>query len=381
MGISEVQIGVPAPITPPIDKNLRISKQLDEFGYDSMWYPDHLMGWIPDSIWTPDLIPLSSIQKTPHTYLETFSLIAAHSVLTNNIKMGTGVSETLRRHPAQIAQIMLTLDQLSKGRVIFGFGAGEAENTIPYGIDYSKPVSKFEENLRIIRLFLNNPYKKINYKGNFWTLNDAIIGIEPYNKNQPPPIWIGAHGPRMLKITAELADGWIPIGMPIDDYKEKLKIIQNYAKKFDRSIDEITPAIYFYTVLANEHEDCHKMMISTHARAWVLTAFDSLFRSEGLKHPLNKILNKENVNPLTDYIPIKLERNETLQALINIPFNVIDKFYLHGTYEDVIKIIEKYAKIGCKHFILWNFTGIFNLRKYNESNQILLNILKYIKNR
>ncbi|MHA1130146.1 MAG: LLM class flavin-dependent oxidoreductase [Candidatus Helarchaeota archaeon] len=379
MDISDMKIGVPAQIVPPVDKSIRIAKKLDDLQYDTMWYVDHFMGWIPDSIWTPDLIPLAKFQPTPHTYLETFTLIAAHAAVTDQIQMGIAVTETIRRHPALMAQLMLTLDHISQGRVIFGMGAGEAENITPYGLDYAKPVSKLEENLRIIRLFLENPCTKINYKGRFWNLEDAILGLEPFNPARLPPIWLGAHGPRMLKLTAELADGWIPVSLPVAEYKKKLKTIYNETKNFNREPAEITPAHYVYTVLANDPNECLDIMTTPLGRAWVLTAFDSMFTEEGYKHPLCEILHKEHLNPFTDYIPIKLGREETIEAINKIPLEVIQKFYLHGNEETIIKALEDYYRAGCRHFVFWNFTGMFKLEKYAESNQILLNVLKYVK--
>ena len=374
-----MKIGVSAPIVPPVDKNLKIARKLDNLGYDSMWHVDHFMGWIPDTIWTPDLIPLANLQKTPHTYLEIFSLIGAQAALTENIEIGIAVTETIRRHPVLMTQSMLTLDHISKGRVIFGMGAGEAENIIPYGLSYDKPVSRLEENLRIIKLFLENPCQKINYDGKFWQLKDAILGLEPYNEDRLPPIWLGAHGPRMLRLTGELADGWLPISLPLSDYKAKLKVIHESAKKHGRDPAQIMPAIYFYTVLANDHNDSHDIMTTPLGRAWVLTAFDFMFTDEGCQHPLCQILDKESINPLIDYIPIKLKRDETIEAINSIPLSVIEKFYVHGTEEDAIKALEDYYRAGCRHFIFWNFTGMFKFEKYAESNQILLNILKYVK--
>jgi phthiodiolone/phenolphthiodiolone dimycocerosates ketoreductase len=377
--ISDMKIGVPAQIVPPVDKSMRIAQKLDEIQYDSMWYVDHFMGWIPDSIWTPDLVPLAKFQPTPHTYLETFSLIAAHAAVTEQIQMGIAVTETIRRHPVLMAQLLLTLDHISKGRVIFGMGAGEAENIIPYGLNYDKPVSKLEENLRIIKLFLEHPCQKINYDGTFWNLEDAILGLEPYNPERLPPIWLGAHGPRMLKLTAELADGWIPVSLPVNDYRAKLKVILDEAKQFNRDPAEITPAHYVYTILADDLNECRDIMSSPLGRAWLLTAFEPLFTEEGCVHPLCEILNKDHIHPFTDYIPIKLGREETLEAINDIPMKVIEKFYLFGNEETVIKALEEYYRAGCRHFVFWNFTGMFRPEKYMESNQILLNILKYVK--
>lgn len=373
-----MKIGVPAQIVPPADKSIAIAKKLEEFGYDSAWYVDHFMGWIPDCIWTPDLIPLAEFQPTPHTYLETFSLIASHATVTQKIQMGTAVTETIRRHPVLMAQTMLTLDHISKGRVIFGVGAGEKENIVPYGMSYEKPVTKLEENLRIIRLFLENPCQKLDYDGKFWQLKDAILGLEPFDKENLPQIWLGAHGPRMLNLAGELADGWIPVNLTINAYKDGLKRIKESANKAGRDFEKFTPAHYVYTVIAKDHDECHEIMTTPLGRAWVLTAFDSLFTEEGAKHPLCTILNKECVNPLTDYIPIQLKREETVEAINSIPMSCIEKFFLHGNEDDIIQTLEEYYRTGCRHFVFWNFTGMFKLEKYAESNQILLKILDYV---
>ena len=292
MDISNMKIGVPAQIVPPADKSIKIARKLEEFGYDSAWYVDHFMGWIPDALWTPDLIPIAKFQSTPHTYLETFALISAHATVTNKIQLGTAVTETIRRHPILMAQSMLTLDHISQGRVIFGVGAGEKENIVPYGLSYEKPVSRLEENLRIIKLFLENPCQKINYEGQFWHLEDAILGLEPYDKSRLPQIWLGAHGPRMLKLTGELADGWIPVNLTVESYREKLKVVQKSIKKHGRDLGAFTPAHYVYSVLAKDHNEAHEIMTTPLGRAWVLTAFDSLFAEEGCDHPLCKILGK-----------------------------------------------------------------------------------------
>jgi len=109
---------------------IKTVRKFDEI-YDSVWWPDHLMGWIPDGLWKPELIEVSKFQKSPHTFLETFTIMAAAASNTSNILLGSSVTEPFRRHPAEIAQAFLTLDHISKGRAILGIGAGEGENIIP----------------------------------------------------------------------------------------------------------------------------------------------------------------------------------------------------------------------------------------------------------
>ena len=65
-----LKIGVVGPTFPPIDSITRITRSIEDKGYDSLWFPDHLMGWFPHTMWTPELMgPLS--MNSPHTFFET----------------------------------------------------------------------------------------------------------------------------------------------------------------------------------------------------------------------------------------------------------------------------------------------------------------------
>ena len=144
---------------------------------------DHLMGWTPESIWTPDLIKSAAFQKDPHIFHEVYSIMAVAAWNTSKVLLGTSVTETFRRHPADLAQTLITQDNISKGRVILGIGTGEGENVIPYGIKWDKPVSRLEESIKIIKLLWESD-KKVDYEGEFWKLKDAVLTIKPFEKDE-----------------------------------------------------------------------------------------------------------------------------------------------------------------------------------------------------
>jgi len=147
-----VKVGAPGAITPPADLVIKTAKRNEEKGYDSLWYPYHWMAWHPESIWTEDITPIAKFQPNPHVYLDPVATMAAVGVVTERVQLGTCVTEPIRRHPAMLANEWLTLDHLTKGRVILGLGSGEAENNEPYGIPFEKTVSRFEEAITIIKL-------------------------------------------------------------------------------------------------------------------------------------------------------------------------------------------------------------------------------------
>ncbi len=142
MDISKVKIGIFNAYTPPFENGIRTTKMYEKAGFDSLWVPDHIMSWFPDAIWTPDIVNIASVLKNPHDSYNIFPVMAIIANNTKKVSIGTAVTETFRHHPALLAHLIITLDHISKGRIILGIGDGEGENGKPYGIKWEKPVSR-----------------------------------------------------------------------------------------------------------------------------------------------------------------------------------------------------------------------------------------------
>src|SRR3954451_8793137 len=115
--------------TLPLD--LSSLSDLDSGRYHSVWLPDHMVSFWPDSLWTPEFTDLATVSPSPHRHLDGMAVAAAAAVLTTNVSLATSVVDTVRRHPALLAQSALTIDHLSRGRFILGLGSGETENIVP----------------------------------------------------------------------------------------------------------------------------------------------------------------------------------------------------------------------------------------------------------
>lgn len=369
---AEVEIGSPGVTIPPIDNVIAQARRNEELGYDAIWWPDHLMGWIPESIWTPDIIPLAAFMESPHVFLETTTTIAVSAMSTQKIKLGTAVTEVIRRHPAVLAQTILTLDHISRGRMIIGLGAGEAENIVPYGLSYSNAVSKLEEALRIIRLLWSSR-EKISFEGRFWRLEDAVFHLRPFGE-KPPPIWLGAHGDRMLDITGRYADGWLPTRLPPEDYRASLEKVRQSAAKAGRDPKEITPALWTYVIIDKEEGECLRLLDTVAAKAMAIILPSQVFKKFGYEHPMG-----EGFYGLRDYIPPKYSRQRALEAISAVPVEVCKLAFLYGTEDQIIKKIEEYARIGLLHIVLWNYTFFCDPSKLKDSFKQIQTVLKYFK--
>src|SRR5262245_43847263 len=205
----------------------------DSGRYHSVWLPDHMVSFWPDSIWTPEFTGLATRSPSPLRHLDALAIAAAVAVLTQHVRIATAVVDTVRRHPASLAQSALTIDHLAKGRFILGIGSGELENTAPYGFDFSAPVSRFEESLKVIRLLWESD-RPVDFEGRFYRLRHARLDTEPF-EGRHPEIWIGGSGPRMLEIAGRHAQGWWPSGsITPEDYAAKLAVVRYSAERAGR---------------------------------------------------------------------------------------------------------------------------------------------------
>src|ERR1700752_632171 len=199
--------------------------QYDCGRYHSIWLPDHMVSFWTDSIWAPEFTDLATASPSPHRHLDGMAVAAAAAVLTKNVPIATSVIDTVRRHPSLLAQSALTIDHLAKGRFVLGLGSGETENTRPYGFDFAKPVSRFEEALKVIRLLWDSD-GPVDFDGRFYQLHHARLDTEPY-EGRHPRIWIGASGPRTLELAERYADGGWPTGAwTPEDYAEQLAAVR-----------------------------------------------------------------------------------------------------------------------------------------------------------
>lgn len=374
MDISDLKIGREGTFIPPFKSNINIVKNYENEGYDSIFFADHILNWVPESLWTSDITDLANIYPSPHLIYDVFSMLTATALNTKKIQLGTGVTEPFRRNPAVLAQTFLTLDELSRGRVILGIGTGEKGNTIPYGIKWENPVRRLEEAVIIIRRLWESE-DKIDYNGKFWALKNALLRLKPFKKGEYPPIWIAARGPRMLDITSRLADGWLPIFLKPEIYKKKLGILRESAQKVGRDTNEITPAIIVGIITDEETEEVEKMLEHPITKNNLIPLYHEDFKPYGLSHPLG-----ENMDGTLEFIPTNYDKKSMLKILEIIPTKMCRDFYINGTPEEVISQIEEYAKVGVKHIILFNVSIFCGLKYIPRSNKCMKKIIEYFKN-
>ena len=179
---------------PPRDP-IGIAQEAERLGFDSVWTAE---AWGSDAF-------------TPLAW------IGAH---TSKIKLGTSVVQLSARTPTATAMAALTLDHLSQGRMILGLGVSGPQVVEGwYGAPFSKPLSRTREYVDIIRQVLRREapvtsageHYPLPYTGEgSWGMGKPLRSIvHPLRADLP--IFLGAEGPKNVALTAEIADGWLPL--------------------------------------------------------------------------------------------------------------------------------------------------------------------------
>jgi phthiodiolone/phenolphthiodiolone dimycocerosates ketoreductase len=329
---------------------------LDDGRYHSIWLPDHMVSFWPDSIWTPEFTDLATISASPHRHLDGLAVAAAVAALTKNVPIASSVVDTVRRHPSLLAQTALTIDHIARGRFILGLGSGETENTVPYGFDFSKPVSRFEEALRVIRLLWESQ-GPTNFSGQFYTLRHARLDTEPY-EGRFPPIWAGGSGPRMLEIIGRYCDGWWPAGAySPEDYAQKLQAVRHSAERAGRDPMAITPAFIWTCLIAEDDAELAKMLEAPLVKAYVLQIPATIMREYGFEHPLG-----DDWRGYQDINPEVLPRERILAMLKKVDVEAILAIVPHGTPQQIARTLKGYSEAGLRVCKILDYGGMAGLK-------------------
>src|SRR5579884_1413612 len=169
-----------------------IAQTAERVGWDSFWLADHVL-----------------FRPSPGMELgqwEAFTFLAGLAASTSRIQLGPLVAAAPMRSPALLAKMADTLDEISDGRFILGLGAGWNEPEFrAFGFPFDHPVSRFEEDLKILVPLLREGHA--TFHGKYAHAENAVLRPRGPSK-AGPPLWIGATGPRMMELAARYADAY-----------------------------------------------------------------------------------------------------------------------------------------------------------------------------
>ncbi|MCP3804858.1 LLM class flavin-dependent oxidoreductase [Allokutzneria sp. A3M-2-11 16] len=315
-------------------------------GLDSFWTLDHLISAFPRALWDTEFTFQAAQSPTPDDCLDFATVLGHLAGGAGPVRLGVGVTDPHRRHPALLAQTFLTLAQLTERAPVLGIGAGALENLQPYGIAHDRPVARVEEALKLIRMCLE-ARGPLDFQGRFFTLDKALMDLRA-PEGRTPRIWLGANGPRMLELTGRHADGWYPWEpMTPEEYARRLAVVRAAATAAGRDPDGITPALGLSIVVGRTDEAVRKLLCSTPIRYLALHSSAAAWRAHGAAHPFG-----EDYRGLPKLLPHRLGRDEVTRAIKAVPDHVVATQVVAGTPRTVLARIAEFVDAGLRHVVL-----------------------------
>jgi alkanesulfonate monooxygenase SsuD/methylene tetrahydromethanopterin reductase-like flavin-dependent oxidoreductase (luciferase family) len=224
----ELRFGICTDQNLPFETLVERWQYFERLGFDSVWDCDHF----------------NQPSRPDGPYFESWTLLAALAARTTRIRVGVLVSSNTFRHPALLAQQAVTLDHVSNGRLELGLGAGwfvpEHER---FGLPFPPPgerVGRFREAVEIVDSLLR--HEATTFEGRYYRLTEASVRPAPLQKPRPP-LTLGAHRPRMLRICAEYADSWNSFGT-VEEMRERNELLDQACAAVGREPREIRRSFY-----------------------------------------------------------------------------------------------------------------------------------------
>jgi len=320
---------------------------------DSLWVPDHLNSLLPRALWQPKYCGVAKFVPSADAYLEPWTMLG-HIAARNRVgrlRLGVGVTDAGRRNPAVTAQAAATLQLLTRGRAILGIGTGEREGNEPYGVEWSKPVARFEEAMATIRALWNSNGELVTRDSPYFPLRNALFALPPY-RGKWPEIWIAANGPRMLRAVGRYADGFFPpVGHQPQEYVRRLDAVRSSASDAGRDPMSIVPAIWLSVVTGRTTAEVDQALESEVIKAWALNAPDELFAQHGTQHPLGA-----GFSGAQDLLPYDWDEQTALSHIKAISPAVQRDVGLVGTPDEVIDRAAEWRDCGVRYIVVANMS-------------------------
>jgi len=226
--MSQVKLGLalenfaPHPTVPQIGDLLSYSKDAEDLGFDSLWVWDHIL--------------LGT--RRPFAFLESLSTLAAISVVTGRVSLGTGVLVLPLRNPVVLAKVTSTLDQMTAGRLVLGLAAGWYEREFEaVGVPFRERRALFERNVDVLKRFWTQ--EAVEGSAGDMVFRRAVMTPRPIQLPRPPLLF-GGYVDRVLQRVAVHSDGWLTYFYTPESFGRAWAKVRSFAEEAGRDPDSLT---------------------------------------------------------------------------------------------------------------------------------------------
>ena len=296
----------------PFADALEMTQRAEALGLDSVWVPE---AWGTDAI----------------------SLLGALASRTERIRLGTGIVNVFSRTPTLLGQTAATLDLISNGRFILGLGtSGHQVISGWHGMRFDRPLQRMRETVEIVRRVLRQ--ERLRFEGEIFTLNQGLkLLARPVRPTVP--IFLATLTPAGLRLTGEVADGWIPTLFSPDHLDLFRPELEAGARAAGRSLDSLEIAPYVPVLIDDDRSAARDAI-----RPWVALYVGGM--GSRAKNFYNEVVQRYGFKEEARDIQELYLSGKKLEAIRRVPDTLVDAITIVGPPGYVRERIEAWSSAG-----------------------------------
>jgi len=304
-----VEFGIEFVPRDPYWKTTFYAIQAEKLGFDYLWITDHF--------------------NNRNVYVS----LALVSAYTERIKFGPGVTNPYLVHPVVTAQAVATLNEVAPGRVVCGLGVGDKTTLQMVNVEQTKPLATIRESVRVIREIASG--RSLEMQGEIFKVSGAKLNFKVAD---PVPVFVGAQGPKMLALAAEIGDGVLINASHSRDVENAMKFVREGLEKAGKRLEDLTISAYTSFSVASDYDKALKAVVSVVAYI-VAGAPEMILEQHGISVELASRIRDAIVHA------------QWKEAFSQVDSNMIEAFSICGSPEICIEKIDKLVKVGVNQLV------------------------------
>lgn len=191
-------------------------------------------------------------------FYEPLSLLAAMAERTDDLRLGTAISVAPLHHPVRYAARTATIDVLSGGRFVGGFGTGGLPHEFAaFEVPLAERISRTTETVEVVRRLWTED--RVDHDGEFFHLDG--VSLHPKPAQEAVPVWLGFNGPEGMDYIAQEGVGWLALSqVPEDTWTERVGTFQDALARHDRGVEDVPMAAMVEVSVAEDRETAVESM-------------------------------------------------------------------------------------------------------------------------
>src|SRR2546423_986338 len=296
----------------PFSEAVELAKHAEAGGYDSIWVPE---AYGTDAI----------------------SILGGLAASTERIRLGTAIVNVFSRTPALLAQTAATLDLISGGRFVLGLGtSGHQVISGWHGVQFEQPLQRMRETVAIVRQVLRRD--RLEFHGEVFDLTQGLK-ILAHPVRPAVPIFLATLSPAGLRLTGEVADGWIPTLFSPDHVDVFRSHLEEGARLAGRSLASLEIAPHAPVLVDNDRAHARDTL-----RPWAALYVGGMGSRQ--KNFYNDLVKRYGFAEEAQRIQELYLAGKRLEAIQSVPDALMDAISIAGPLGYVQERLHAWATAG-----------------------------------